>query len=125
MTQEKLLMSSHIMPANMKSVLDEAKAAQARLVGEGLKVLKKLKGSGDKALVGTAEKFYKEIKDCTTTANQSTNNIEHMLQWSEMPDESAITKKKVDEVLFEAATQVEHFNEVIEMAKGSLKARSS
>jgi hypothetical protein len=46
-----------------------------------------------------------------------------MTAFHEMPDESSITKKGVDRLLYETGTMVETYNEVIEMAKGVFKAR--
>ena len=51
--------------------------------------------------------------------------MEHVTTFHEMPDESRITKTSVDKLLYETGCQVETFNEVIEMAKGALKARTA
>ena len=58
-----------------------------------------------------------------STANLSISGLEHRTTFHEMLDESSITKKGVDKLLYETGAMVETFNEVIEMAKGVFKAR--
>jgi hypothetical protein len=62
---------------------------------------------------------------CVSIATNAGTALEHVITFQEMPDESAITKTGVDRLLYDTGCQVETFNEVIEMAKGSLKARSA
>jgi beta-N-acetylglucosaminidase len=103
------------MPQKMKEILNDAKAAQAKLIIEGMKVLKKLGGPEDK--------FYKQIKHCVSNATNSSSALEHIITFQEMPDETRISKANVDKLLYDTGCLVETFNEVIEMAKGSIKAR--
>ena len=105
------------MPPKMKQILNDAKAAQAKLIIDGMKVLKKLDGPEDK--------FYKQIKNCVSIATNSGTALEHVITFQEMPDETRISKTGVDRLLYDTGCQVETFNEVIEIAKGSLKARSA
>ena len=103
------------MPEEMKDILQDAKGALTKLNNEALKILKKLPQTDDT--------LFRRIKKCVSTANFGISDLEHMTTLHEMPDESSITKKGVDKLLYETGTMVETFNEVIEMAKGVFKAR--
>ena len=103
------------MPEKMKDILQDAKGALTKLNNEALKILKKLPQ--------TDEHVFRRIKKCMSTANLTISDLEHMTTFHEMPDESSITKKGVDKMLYETGTMVETYNEIIEMAKGVLKAR--
>ena len=114
--QERQLTDTGVMPEKMKDILQDAKGAVTKLNSEALKILKKLPHQTDDTL-------FRRIKKCVSTANLSISDLEHMTTFHEMPDESSITKKGVDKLLYETGTMVETFNEVIEMAKGAFKAR--
>ena len=103
------------MPEKMKDILQDAKGALTKLNNEALKILKKLPQTDDHV--------FQRIKRCMSTANLTISDLEHMTTFHEMPDESSITKKGVDKMLYETGTMVETYNEIIEMAKGVRKAR--
>ena len=103
------------MPEKMKDILQDAKGALTKLNTEALKILKKLPQTDDV--------LFRRIKKCVSTANNTISDLEHITTFREMPDESSITKKGVDKLLYETGTMVETYNEVIEMAKGVFKAR--
>lgn len=104
------------MPEKMKDILQDAKGALTKLNNEALKILKKLPQGPD-------DHVFRRIKKSMATANLTIADLEHMTTFHEMPDESSITKKGVDKMLYETGTMVENYNEIIEMAKGAIKAR--
>lgn len=114
-SQERQLTDTGVMPEKMKDILQDAKGALTKLNIEALKILKKLPQTDDV--------LFRRIKKCVSTANGAISDLEHMTTFHEMPDESSITKKGVDKLLYETGTMVETYNEVIEMAKGVFKAR--
>ena len=114
-SQERQLTDTGVMPEKMKDILQDAKGALTKLNTEALKILKKLPQTDDV--------LFRRIKKCVSTANNTISDLEHITTFHEMPDESSITKKGVDKLLYETGTMVETYNEVIEMAKGVFKAR--
>ena len=114
--QERQLTEKGVMPEKMKDILQDAKGALTKLNNEALKILKKLPQGPD-------DHVFRRIKKSMATANLTIADLEHMTTFHEMPDESSITKKGVDKMLYETGTMVENYNEIIEMAKGVIKAR--
>ena len=96
------------MPEKMKDILQDAKGALTKLNNEALKILKKPRQ--------TDEHVFRRIKKSMSTANLTISDLVHTTTFHEMPDESSITKKGVDKMLYETGTIIETYDATTEVA---------
>ena len=92
----------------------KAVAAQTRMVKDMKKLL------DDKHLKKWSE--FDNFKKSAKSMESNITKIEHIQNWSEMPDESALCPDSVNKLLLEIATTTELANELLETAKGFIKS---
>ena len=74
--------------------------------------------------VGHDSEHYNILKKHIQESNAMQQDINHVLEWTEMPDNTPITVDKLNRLLFKVGSKSEEFNTSIELARGYVKAQN-
>ena len=105
------------LPDSVKKLLTEAHASEMKLASEAMKLMKKVEEGGQ---------VYKGLKKGYTEAQQHIHDLKHISDFKELPSsDTPLTQHSFNEAMAKIAKHAESFNEIVESAKGHVRAKNN